>query len=48
MSDNLIAVVVIVGIGILSVAASVALLLMRDWFTSPSKEKLEEYSRRFI
>ncbi len=48
MSDTLIAVVVIFGIGILSVAASVALLLIRDWFTSPSKQKLEEYSRRFI
>ncbi len=44
MSDKVITVVVIVGIFI---GMPVALLLARDWFTRPSKKKIEEYSRQF-
>jgi hypothetical protein len=44
MNDNVITVVVIVGI---CIGLPVALLLARDWFTRPSKRKIEEFSRQF-
>ena len=39
MSDNIITVIVIIGI---FVGLPVALLLARDWFTRPSKKIVEE------
>jgi hypothetical protein len=45
VTDNAITVAVIIGI---FVALPVALLLARDWFTRPSKKKMEEYSRQFL
>ena len=45
MSTNVIVVVVLLGIYIV---LPVALLLARDWFTRPSKKKIEAYSQLFI
>jgi hypothetical protein len=44
MSGNVITVVVIIA---LFIGVPVAIVLARDWFTRPSKEKLEELSRQF-
>ncbi len=42
MSDNVIAAVVIIGIGIVTLAVPIALLLLRDRLTQPSGKKIEE------
>lgn len=47
MIDNVIAVVVIIGIGVVTLAVSIALLLLRDRLIQPAREELAEYSRQF-
>lgn len=45
MGDNFITVIVLIGI---YVGLPIALLVARDRFRRPSREKIEEYSRQFI
>lgn len=45
--DNVISVVVITGIGLMTLAASIAWLRIRDRLIQPSRDKFAEYSRQF-
>jgi hypothetical protein len=47
MIDNVISIVVIIGIGMVTLVVSVAVRLLWDRLIQPSREKLAEYSRQF-